>query len=234
MCESLSQLAELTTKSRTSEQYEAARTEWLHSVVGCDTIYQGAVAPTQQLRPIVTGIDPAYTADCESTGDRYWPDRIRLNAATRKAGAIALDLALLPARERRERVFYREVVAGLGLRAIGVAIIELRGAPLSCIYFGRTSRRGRFERDLERLRSALPILALGEALHHARVGGPTLYAGLTRREDEIVQYIVHGLTNGEIARLLGTSPATVKNQVASILRKVGAANRTELAWRARG
>jgi DNA-binding NarL/FixJ family response regulator len=37
-----------------------------------------------------------------------------------------------------------------------------------------------------------------------------------------------GYTNPEIARVLGTSPNTVRNQVSSLLAKVGATNRAEL------
>ena len=42
--------------------------------------------------------------------------------------------------------------------------------------------------------------------------------------------LVRGATNLEIAARLGSSPKTVKNQVASILGKTGAKNRTELVY----
>ena len=229
---SLFHLASLTTECATPEEYDAARTEWLHGAVDCDTIYQGAVTPAQELEPVVTNVDPGYTAHCEATADRYWPDRQRLNQVARDAGGIAFDTEALSAHERRERVFYREIVSGLGLQTIAAAVLELRGEPVSCIYFGWTSRTKRRERDVANLRAALPLLALGDAVHHPATTRPAPDLGLTRREREIVDYIVRGLTNTEIATLLGTAPATVKNQVAAILRKTGTANRTELAWRA--
>ena len=163
MSRSLGRLASLTTECATPEEYDLARAEWLHAAVDCDTIYQGAVTPAQAVAPLVSGVDAEYTAHCEAIADRYWPDRQRLNLAAREAGGIVFDTEALPARERRERVFYREIVAGLQLRTIAVAVRELRGEPVSCIYFGWTSRQTRRELELELVRAALPLLALGDA-----------------------------------------------------------------------
>lgn len=49
------------------------------------------------------------------------------------------------------------------------------------------------------------------------------------REIEILRWVSVGRTNAEIARLLSISPFTVKNHMKRILRKLGAANRTEAA-----
>jgi DNA-binding NarL/FixJ family response regulator len=49
--------------------------------------------------------------------------------------------------------------------------------------------------------------------------------GLTRREQQLVQMISHGLTNKEIASQLNLSEQTVKNHVHRMLRKVGATDR---------
>jgi len=49
------------------------------------------------------------------------------------------------------------------------------------------------------------------------------------REIEILRWVSIGRTNAEIARLLSISPFTVKNHMKRILRKLGAANRTEAA-----
>lgn len=52
---------------------------------------------------------------------------------------------------------------------------------------------------------------------------------LTERELEILQYVVAGKTNKEIAEKLTITHHTVKAHVASILRKTGVKNRVELA-----
>jgi DNA-binding NarL/FixJ family response regulator len=49
--------------------------------------------------------------------------------------------------------------------------------------------------------------------------------GLTRREQQLVQLISHGLTNKEIASQLNLSEQTVKNHVHRMLRKLGATDR---------
>lgn len=57
---------------------------------------------------------------------------------------------------------------------------------------------------------------------------------LTLREQEVLSHLCKGMTNAEIATQLGTSPSTVRNQISSILGKMDAVNRTELAARMAG
>lgn len=52
---------------------------------------------------------------------------------------------------------------------------------------------------------------------------------LTAREIEIISWLIEGKTNKEIARNLGTSPNTVRNQIARLAEKSGARNRAQLA-----
>jgi DNA-binding CsgD family transcriptional regulator len=54
----------------------------------------------------------------------------------------------------------------------------------------------------------------------------------TAREIEILKLVAAGLSNKQIARELGSSPNTVRNQVHAVFRKTGVSNRTELALRA--
>jgi DNA-binding CsgD family transcriptional regulator len=56
-------------------------------------------------------------------------------------------------------------------------------------------------------------------------------APLTRAELEIARAIVRGATNAEIAQMRGTSVLTVANQVASILRRLGAKSRVHAAFK---
>jgi len=55
-----------------------------------------------------------------------------------------------------------------------------------------------------------------------------LYDLLSPAESDILQRVVEGLTDKEIARIRSVSPHTVKNQVKAILRKSGASKRIEL------
>ncbi|NOX50199.1 MAG: hypothetical protein GXP16_06635 [Gammaproteobacteria bacterium] len=55
--------------------------------------------------------------------------------------------------------------------------------------------------------------------------------GLTTREIEVVQLVVAGMTNPEVATHLSISPRTVQNHLRSIYAKVGVHNRTSLLYR---
>jgi DNA-binding NarL/FixJ family response regulator len=52
---------------------------------------------------------------------------------------------------------------------------------------------------------------------------------LTPREREILQAILDGCMNREIAARFGTSEQTVKNQLSTLFDKVGVSSRLELA-----
>lgn len=86
---------------------------------------------------------------------------------------------------------------------------------------------------------------LADAIRSAHIGRPTLAPeaaqaliqasrrteptryDLTEREKEVLELMVHGLSNPEIAGRLVVSKSTVKFHVSSILSKLGACSRTE-------
>jgi DNA-binding CsgD family transcriptional regulator len=231
----LQALLRLTVECRTSDEYDAARAAWLDRVIGFDTLYFGAAKPEVQTAVQVTGVDSGYVEGCESRADRYWPDRVVLNRLAVLGGGAIFDGDALSVRTRERMPFYGEVTAGLGIRAIAVSVLTVRGTPSRCLYLGRTSRGASFGRELDVFRAALPILALGAGVHDAtlqperRTSEAVPLSALTARERQVLQGICEGLTNRAIAARLGTSERTVKNQVASILMKTDTANRTELA-----
>jgi DNA-binding CsgD family transcriptional regulator/putative methionine-R-sulfoxide reductase with GAF domain len=56
-----------------------------------------------------------------------------------------------------------------------------------------------------------------------------LLAPLTRREQQVLELLVDGLTNREIALRLVVEPDTIKDHVQSIIKKLGATDRTHAA-----
>ncbi|MEO3432983.1 response regulator transcription factor [Inquilinus sp. CAU 1745] len=90
---------------------------------------------------------------------------------------------------------------------------------------------------------SLHLVLLGEGVFPRRVVQQLLQGGvengglsrhgempvLSNRQTEILERIANGQSNKEIARGLGTSEATVKVHVRSVLRKIGVENRTQAA-----
>jgi DNA-binding NarL/FixJ family response regulator len=56
-------------------------------------------------------------------------------------------------------------------------------------------------------------------------------AGVTSREMDVLALVSTGMTNAEIAARLFLSPRTVETHVASLLAKLGAADRRQLRGR---
>ncbi len=65
----------------------------------------------------------------------------------------------------------------------------------------------------------------GARRSYSEPGSP--FHPLSEREMEVLECVVQGLSNKEIAGLLGISHQTVKNHVTSILRKFGVEDRTQ-------
>ena len=80
----------------------------------------------------------------------------------------------------------------------------------------------------------LPSATASWADYSARVALPAPWAqALSPAERAVTAHLCRGLSNREIAALLGKSPATVKNQVSAILGKIGVPTRTRLIARLR-
>jgi DNA-binding NarL/FixJ family response regulator len=71
-------------------------------------------------------------------------------------------------------------------------------------------------------------------LEQAAASPPDRYEMLTRREREVFHLAAEGVSNPEIARRLLISPRTVEDHRASVLRKLGLRNQTELVRYALG
>ena len=73
--------------------------------------------------------------------------------------------------------------------------------------------------ELRSLDQLQPVLQLGDE-RQVEVG-ETIGAHLSPRERQIFELLVRGFRNEDIARALGTSPATVRNQLVRLYRKTG-------------
>jgi predicted ATPase/class 3 adenylate cyclase/DNA-binding CsgD family transcriptional regulator len=92
-------------------------------------------------------------------------------------------------------------------------------------------------RDLDRAERVFGLVAPGIRAPVVSLDAPPPHAfetyGVTAREAEVLAAVGERLTNAEIASRLYVSTRTVETHVASLLRKLGVANRRELAehWR---
>jgi NarL family two-component system response regulator LiaR len=116
---------------------------------------------------------------------------------------------------------------------------------LTSFYDGALVKRAMQAGAIGYLLKGVPREKLGEAIRSAHARQPTLAAeavealvqaadascaigqDLTEREHEVLELLVEGLSNAEIAARLVVSIAAVKYHVSNILFKLGATNRTE-------
>ncbi len=91
----------------------------------------------------------------------------------------------------------------------------------------------------EALLAGIRAAARGESPLHPRAARqlltartktrPTDTVDLTRRETEVLQLVVQGLANKQIARRLGISERTVKAHLTSTFQRIGVSDRTQAA-----
>jgi DNA-binding CsgD family transcriptional regulator len=75
------------------------------------------------------------------------------------------------------------------------------------------------------------LLVRGESVGESHRAAPT--AGLTPREQEVLDWVAAGKSDRQIAAILGASPRTVQKHLEHVYVKLGVENRTAAAMRAR-
>jgi DNA-binding CsgD family transcriptional regulator len=170
---------------------------------------------------------------CEGNLPRYAADLHKCFAATRRSGGM-VDVDVYSSRERRELALFREIVRPQGIRSTVALTPRWRGVMRGMIRLERHGLGSPFtERDLRNAIALLPIIELGLAAHDpvCRRGDAVEVDRLSAREVEVARHVARGLTNSQVALLLGTSPFTVRNQLARIFDRLGVFTRAELAAR---
>lgn len=115
---------------------------------------------------------------------------------------------------------------------LGVLILSMHAEPgyvRTCMDSGARGYLLKNAMDLE-LVSAVRRVAAGEQVLDPRLGKPVAGAetSLTTRELEVLQLIVHGKSNKDIASVLGLSVNTVAVHRANIMQSLGIHNTAEL------
>lgn len=112
--------------------------------------------------------------------------------------------------------------------ALGAAGYVLKSAPserlIDALNVAFTGESAWTREELRRVTGALATPRLSQDIE----------VPLTQRESEVLRQMALGLTNKEIAKMLGISYETVKEHVQHILRKIGVTDRTQAAvWAVR-
>jgi DNA-binding NarL/FixJ family response regulator len=160
--------------------------------------------------------------------------------ALRQITTLQPDVVLLDV--RMPRVDGLAVLDALKPRAQRPACLVLTtfDDPALLLEAARRGAQGFLSKDvaLEELVSAIRALAAGanwfqptltaslrRAVAYRRNGAPPTAEALTARETEVLRLMAGGLSNRQIALALQTAEGTVKNQVSSILAKLGVQDR---------
>jgi DNA-binding NarL/FixJ family response regulator len=131
--------------------------------------------------------------------------------------------------------------------SIGVLVLTMHDDDESLFAALRAGARGYLLKgvDVAELVRAVLTVAAGQAVYGAGVAqrvvdslrgrrsvGPA-FPDLTPRERDVLALLATGARNSEIARELGLTEKTVRNNVSAILLKLGTADRTGAALKAR-
>jgi DNA-binding CsgD family transcriptional regulator len=179
---------------------------------------RGGIGPSQQ------GLVARLTARMRERVGVYGAELAPVFARARQERGVAIDRDVLGRVLERTRV-YREFVAPHGGYSTALVLLSLAGQPVATLALGRCDRMQFSSRDVDALAALVPALSLCELA--VRNAGRTRAHGLTLREAEILDYLERGFTNPEIALACGKSTHTVRNQLRSLFKKLGASTRAE-------
>lgn len=127
-----------------------------------------------------------------------------------------------------KKAFYRELILPeRGVESM-VGYLPWRGKATAALTLGSRGRRYSMAAR-EAFAKLVPALALAVAAAQSPVVTFSVTGRLTPREREVLSYVEAGLTNAEIACCVGSSVNTVRNQIASMLRKLELDSRAQLA-----
>lgn len=161
----------------------------------------------------------------------YYRRGIQKGTQAAEAHGAYLDLDVFDASERRNLPLYAEMIRPQRINSQVITHLKFRGRPLGIVHLCRHGVTGRYRSgDAEVMGALVPLLSLAMAsIEPAPVITAGRLAQLSPREQQVAQLVCRGLTNREVARLLGTSAHTVRNQLHSLFERLGLSNRAELA-----
>jgi DNA-binding CsgD family transcriptional regulator len=213
------ELVDAAHRARTFVEYERDALALIRGVIRADAAF---IVRAHGLGLGAYGVRSEIVHACRHRWPVYGEELSAVFDVARRMGGVTVDVDVLGDDLRKTRVF-REFIGPHDGRCTLVGILAFGGDVFGTIALGR--RRGGYgAAERERLAALLPALSVCEAAMQRR---DEAWATLTEREREVVRGLRLGYTNGEIAVSLGTSVNTVRNQMRSVFRKLGATTRAE-------
>jgi DNA-binding CsgD family transcriptional regulator len=232
------EMAQLAAEASSLPDFRARALTRLREAIAFDVGLFHALSPRVPLETgALIGIAPSALVE----GMRQW-DRLAVELgalrdhAMQHEGVAADHEVLAPSGRARDR-FRRALGGVLRVESIVIAHLSLRGAVRAAVVLARRAPDPFGARELTLLRALVPTLGIADALHEQLDGAASARVPitlrcedqrLTPRQREIVTMVAHGHTNAAIASALGISPNTLRNALAAVFGRLGAANRADV------
>jgi DNA-binding NarL/FixJ family response regulator len=177
--------------------------------------------PEDVIHPAWASLLTAEAARCHDGGGPRRPELWKAAVVASAAAGLPWEQALSSYRLAQALLSCKgsRAEAAAALRDAALIAGELGAAPILA--------------DVESLARQSHIPLTDPATAGPAADAAHVFAGLTRREDEVLRHLVAGRTYAEIARELFISEKTVSVHVSNLLRKTGTSSRIELADLAR-
>lgn len=211
--------------------------ELLDEVIGFDFAFSLRSDAADSLigRHAEEKVEELATLAAQQAFTRYAPCLSPVIEQTMATG-VYLDSALGPRNARCSTAspYFVEVLEPAGIRSMVQLCARWRGEPVLRVSMYRCGRQRYGQQERDRLFELLPTLEAGVMAHRF---APSVGLGVDRlspRERQVARQVARGFTNAQIACVLGSSPFTVRNQIARIFQKLEVDSRAELAvWATR-
>ena len=154
----------------------------------------------------------ALAALLASRGARVWTSHDGTSPRVPRGADIAILESPVPSELRT-----------LASRGMAVIVLTERAEPADALAAAQLGARALLPKNCT-------LAQLTIAIRNASAGGqPPHRPSLTPRQHEVLELIVEGLDNSQIASRLGITERTVRAHVSSVLERTGAVNRTQAA-----
>jgi DNA-binding CsgD family transcriptional regulator len=177
---------------------------------------------------VSVGLDGQVRSVARQRRERMLPELARLTRAAQRAGGVVVDSELFGQR-LKQLVYYDTFMRPCRGRTTLLGILSCHGQARGNLILGRVRGSADFSSG-ERLalQQVLPTLGLSRDVYARASSNAAPALQLTPREREVAAHLRFGHTNEQIARALGTSPRTVRNQLSCIYQKLGVGSRAEV------